>query len=119
METQRNNSTVPPLREIVAPTGIDLHPDPPETVRVSKRAGLFVLVVLCGLASVFGYGIYRRANQAVAASFSKDDSRKVVPAITAAQEITKQIPAGMINLSQETKKPSNDNLFSAASSQDA
>lgn len=114
METKKNNSTVPPLREIDAPTGIDLYPDPPETVRVSKRAGLVVLVVLCLLASVFGYGIYRRTNQAVTASFSKDDSRKVVPATTAAQEITRQIPASMVNLSQES--PSNDKHVSAAAS---
>ena len=99
MEALKNNSTVPPLREIDAPTGIDLHPDPPETVRVSKLAGLILLAVLCGIAAIFGYGIYHRTDQAAAASFGKDDSRKVGPAITAAQEITRDIPAAMINLS--------------------
>jgi type IV secretion system protein VirB10 len=113
VEPQKNNSTVPPLREIDAPTGIDLHPDPPETVRVSKLAGLIVLAVLCGIAAIFGYGIYRRTNQAAAASFSKDDSRKVGPATTAAQEITRDIPAAMINLSQEAKEPAKDKPVSA------
>jgi type IV secretion system protein VirB10 len=113
VETQKDNSTVPPLREIDGPTGIDLYPDPPETVRVSKRAGLLVLILLCGLASVFGWGIYRRANQDVAAPFSREDSRKVVPATTAAQEITKQIPAAMINVSSQSKETPNDKNVSA------
>jgi hypothetical protein len=113
VETQKDNPTVPPLREIDGPTGIDLYPDPPETVRVSKRAGLLVLILLCGLATVFGWGIYRRSNQDVGTPFSKEDSRKVVPATTAAQEITKQIPAAMINASPQSKETPSDKNVSA------
>src|SRR5262249_4460456 len=36
------------------------------------------------------------------------DSRKVVPATTAAQEITKQIPAAMIKVPPQTKETPND-----------
>src|SRR5262249_27462342 len=92
---------VRPLREIDAPNGIDLYPDPPEAVRVSKRAGLVGLAVLCGLASLFGFSVYHRTNRTTAASFAKEDSKKVTPATKAAQEITRDIPAGVINLAAE------------------
>jgi len=98
---QETDSEVRPLREIDAPNGLDLYPDPPEAVRVSKRAGLVALAVLCGLASLFGFSVYQRTNRPTAASFAKEDSKKVAPATKAAQEITRDIPAGVINLGTE------------------
>ena len=99
MAQKRKAPEAPPIREIDAPTGIDLHPEPPEAVRVSKRAALVVLFVLCCLASVFGYGVYRRQQETTNGQLSSDDQRKLVPATTAANEFTKDIPAGVINLS--------------------
>lgn len=101
MSRKNRNPETQPVQEIEAPTGIELHPDPPETVRVSKRAGLVVLLVLCGLASVFGYGVYRRQHETAEAQTSGGDPRKLVPAITSAKEITKDIPDGIINLAAE------------------
>src|SRR5215510_3004277 len=83
------------------PTRLDLNPAPPEAVRVSKRAALAVLLVLCCLASVFGYGVYQRQHQAMNAAFSGNDAQKLVPATAAAKEITKDIPPGVINLAAE------------------
>ena len=104
MANEENDSEGRPLREIDAPNGIDLYPDPPETVRVSKRAGLVVLAVLCGLASLFGFGVYQRTNRTSASAFAKEDAKKVVPASTAAQEITRDIPVGVINLATEANE---------------
>jgi type IV secretion system protein VirB10 len=98
---QESDSEVRPLREIDAPNGIDLNPNPPEAVRVSKRAGLVALAVLCGLASLFGFSVYQRTNRTTAASFAKEDSKKVIPATKAAEEITRDIPSGVINLATE------------------
>jgi type IV secretion system protein TrbI len=92
------NPSVPPLRDIDAPRGLDLYPDPPETVRVSKRAGMIVLSILCGLATVFGYGMYQRQSTGLNSSLASDDAKMVGPATTAAREITRDIPEGVIKL---------------------
>jgi len=102
-----SDSGVPPLRDMDAPTGIDLYPEPPETVRVSKRAGLVALAVLCGLACLFAFGVYQRANRQAQASFAKDEPRSVAPATNAAQEIKKGIPETIIK-PQVERSPDND-----------
>jgi len=95
------NLNEPAVQEIDGPAGLDLNPSPPEAVRVSKRAALAVLLVLCCLASVFGYGVYQRQHQAMNAAFSANDPQNLVPATAAAKEITKDIPAGVINLATD------------------
>ena len=34
------------MKDIDSPTGIDLRPDPPNAVRLSKRAGIIALVIV-------------------------------------------------------------------------
>src|SRR5262249_43508457 len=87
------------------PAGFDLNPTPPEAVRVSKRAALVMLLVLCYLTSVFEYGVYQRQRQAMNAAFSANDPQNLVPATAAAKEITKEIPANVINLATEADLP--------------
>jgi type IV secretion system protein VirB10 len=92
-----------------APTGLGLYPDPPETVRVSRRAGLIVLSVLCGLAIVFGYGVYRRQNTSMAPSLTSEDTKRIGPANTAAREIMRNIPEGVIQLPDDSKRKESAN----------
>ena len=105
MARKSKNLDEPVVTEIDGPAGLDLHPSPPEAVRVSKRAALVVLLLLCCLASVFGYGVYQRQHQAMNAAFSGNDPQNLVPATAAAKEITKDIPAGVINLATEADLP--------------
>ena len=45
------------MKEIESPTGIDLEPEPPRAVRVSKRAGLVVLLVVAIVIALIGFGV--------------------------------------------------------------
>jgi hypothetical protein len=46
------------MTEIQSPSGIDLHPDPPATVRISKRAGLVALLALASVVGLILLGMY-------------------------------------------------------------
>jgi type IV secretory pathway VirB10-like protein len=100
-------------KPIDSPTGIDLNPEPPSTVRVSKRAGFAAISALAGVGALFGYGIYERHAKQVQAALHTDDHEKVQPAENAAREITKNIPAGTItasrNAAQRNDVPDLDN----------
>jgi len=42
------------MNDIDSPTGIDLRPEPPNPVRLSKRAGLIALVVVTAVVGLVG-----------------------------------------------------------------
>jgi hypothetical protein len=54
-----------PFQKFESPSGIDLHPRPPAAVRLSKRAGVLALVVVCGVVALIGYGVMTRRQRAV------------------------------------------------------
>ena len=67
----KGKSTPEPIRETISPSGIELHPEPAKSPRISSRAG--GLIVLAGVAvlGVFAYsGLRRQHQQAVAAEGS-------------------------------------------------
>ena len=105
MDQQNGNSTEQhkpePVREIRSPKGIELDADPPDTVRVSKRAAILAVGLMCALGGAFGFGVYQRRQQSAATALTTTDNRRIVPATTAAKEITKDIPAGVVNLADE------------------
>jgi type IV secretory pathway VirB10-like protein len=103
--TRKNENPDTLSRKMDGPSGIDLHPEPPNAVRVSKRAGLIVLCLICGLASLFGFGVYRRQQNAASDIYDGGAQRKVAPATLAAKEITRNIPEGVINLATEGGEP--------------
>lgn len=49
-------SPTPGVQSIQAPVGIDLHPKPESTVRLSKLAGAGSIVVGLGILVAFAYG---------------------------------------------------------------
>ena len=69
-----------------APTGLDLNPRPPQTVRLGKRAGLCFLIALGLVLAMLVYGIYfRRANQG--RQIWRDEQARVGPATAAARAV--------------------------------
>ena len=46
-----------------SPSGLDLHPDPPATARISKKVGVAVLGVVIFVGVLVVYGLYARQEQ--------------------------------------------------------
>ncbi len=82
------------VKPIQSPTGLDLHPEPERTVRISKRAGGIIGVVVLGLLAAFAYGGYCRTIQAQTAARESGLLKNVAPATSASNEFIKNIPAG-------------------------
>jgi type IV secretion system protein VirB10 len=76
-EPSAGKPAVPP---IAAPTGIDLHPAPRPTVRISKRAGIAIISVLALLMLGLAWGGYRRSLQNQATARQAGLPRTVTPA---------------------------------------
>ncbi len=97
------------VQEMEAPTGIDLNPKPPRVKRVSRRGLMIGLSISCVLGLLLVWGIYGRRAMADGTLFKSEKEKNVVPATKAAAEITKDIPAGIVNLTAENdKKPVTD-----------
>jgi type IV secretion system protein VirB10 len=82
------------VKPIEAPTGLDLHPKPQTSVRVSKRAGIAVCVIGFALLVAFAYGGYRRQVRAQTAARDSSLPKAVMPATASANEVEKEIPSG-------------------------
>jgi P-type conjugative transfer protein TrbG len=76
----------------IAPAGLELHPTPPKTVHVSKRAGLAIGVIVVGLLLAFAYGGYKRQQRVDAATRDAGLSKGVAPATSAGREFIQAIP---------------------------
>ena len=55
--------TKPAVPSMEGPSGIELHPTPPDPARLSKRAGLLFLIVVVSVLGVIIYGMYARNQQ--------------------------------------------------------
>ena len=88
-KSNQENSAVPPIE---APAGLDLHPNPPTPVHVSRRAGLAIGMVIAGLLLAFAYGGYRRQQHVDEAARDAGLPKGVTPATTAGREIIQAIP---------------------------
>ena len=80
------------VKEIESPSGLDLHPAPPSSVRLSKRAGILVLVVVFAVAALVGYGIVTRSNRSFQTGFHPDDAKGLTAATDAGKVIAAEIP---------------------------
>jgi len=80
------------VKPIDSPAGIDLHPRPKTSARVSRRAGLAVGTVAIALLSAFAYGGYRRQIRAQAAAHDAGLPTAVSPATASANEVLKDYP---------------------------
>ena len=85
----QESAAVPPMD---APAGLELHPAPPKTVHVSKRAGLAIGLVVVGLLLAFAYGGYRRQQRVDAAARDAGLPQGVAPATSAGREFIQAIP---------------------------
>ena len=91
------------VKEIESPSGLDLHPQPPSPVRLSKRAGILVLVVVFAVAALVGYGIVTRGNRSFQTGFHPDDAKGLTAATDAGKVIAAQVPnrAGIVGASAD------------------
>lgn len=77
-----------PFRKLESPSGIDLYPTPPAAVRLSRRAGVLALIVVCGVVALIGYGVITRRERSI--ELVQLDGTK---SVTAATEVGKTIAA--------------------------
>jgi type IV secretory pathway VirB10-like protein len=87
-----------------APTGLDLHPEPPKAVRISRRTSMALLAIGVTLLLGFAYGAYRRTKQAQITERESRVPKAVAPATQAGREFTNSIPAGTVPLARENHR---------------
>ena len=97
------------MNDIDSPTGIDLRPDPPNPVRLSKRAGLIALVVVTAVVGLVGYGIATR-RQRSAAAIERADPTRLTAASDAGKVIAAEVPARMITAGMTSATPEKQEL---------
>jgi type IV secretion system protein TrbI len=90
------------VRGMAAPDGLDLHPEPRKAVRISRRAGMAVVLCVMGLLFGYAYGGFRRTEKAQAAARNAGLPKNVTPATLAGNEFTKSIPDGTAPLTRNT-----------------
>jgi type IV secretion system protein TrbI len=74
-----------------SPSGIDLAPEPPSAVRISKRAGIVGLVILAGVVALVIAGMYTRHQRQVELSRQSVEEQKPTPAMPAEKELVSEI----------------------------
>src|SRR3974377_1674624 len=80
-----------PAKSREGPSGIELHPTPPDPARLSKRAGVLFLVVVCGVFGLIVYGIYERGQQRLGTETYRHDTRNMTAATDAGKQIASQV----------------------------
>ncbi len=80
------------VKEIESPSGLDLNPQPPSPVRLSKRAGILALAIVFTVVASVGYGIVTRSGRSLETGFRADDSKGLTAATDAGKVIAAQIP---------------------------
>jgi len=91
-----------PVKPIVSPSGLDLHPAPKQPVRLNRRAGLAVAAVGLLLLIAFAYGGYQRQLRVQLEARGGRLIKNVEPATTAGAEFTKDLPVGRATARNET-----------------
>jgi len=91
-------AAVPP---IAAPAGLELHPKPPKSVHVSRRAGLAIGCVAVALLVAFAYGGYCRQQRAVTVARDAGVPKGAAPAIAAGREFVQAIPVSESPVSRQ------------------
>ncbi len=79
-----------------APSGLDLNPRPPRSVRVSKRAAGTLMAIAAVILGLFAYGGYKRQQRQVATLAEGSMPHNVAPATAAGAEIAKDVPSGNV-----------------------
>jgi type IV secretion system protein TrbI len=79
-----------------SPSGLDLNPRPPQTVRISRRASLALVALAVVLLGLFACGGWKRRQRQVAALADANLPKRVAPATAAAADIEKDVPSGNV-----------------------
>jgi len=80
-------------KDIEVPTGLDLQPRPPVTVRLSKRAGVLAIFLVGGVVATVVFGIYSRQQKQSQPAHSTADDHGIVAATDAGRQIAEEISA--------------------------
>ena len=98
------------VSEIHSPSGLDLHPRPPQTVRLSKRAGMMFVLMIGLVLALLGYGLYSRRQRRPDSVLSPADDRSVTAATEAGRRIAQDVPAKSISVEADVVpgKPSEE-----------
>lgn len=97
--------------DIVSPSGLDLSPKPPSSVRVSKRAGILFLTVATVVAGTIVYGVVTRGDRQLKLGFRANESGGVTAATDAGRVVASKIPTrptSQIGQTAETGELSTD-----------
>src|SRR5437870_404736 len=92
-----NPANAQPARTMEGPSGIELHPVPPDPARLSKRAGILFLGVIVVVFGLIVFGIYQRGRQRFGTEAYRLDTHKMTAANDAGKQILSQIPERVIN----------------------
>src|ERR1700716_3835904 len=85
-----------PSSKMDAPSGLDLNPRPPRSVRVSKRAAGTLMLIAAVILGLFAYGGYKRQQRQVATLAEGSMPHNVAPATAAGAEIAKDVSSGNV-----------------------
>ena len=84
-------SVSPPGTEIQSPSGINLHPDPPSAVRISKRAGVVGILILTVVVGLVLLGMYARQRRQMALTQRAVEDQRPSPATSAEKDLVSKI----------------------------
>ena len=79
------------MSDIVSPSGIDLAPEPPSAVRISKRAGLVGLLALAVVVALILLGMYARQRRQMELNTRSLDEQKPTAAVPAEKQLVSEI----------------------------
>ncbi len=91
-----------------APSGLDLNPRPPQSVRVSKRAAGTLMAIAAVILGLFAYGGYKRQQRQVATLKEGIVPHNVAPATAAGVEIAKDVPSGNVSSNLQQRVNASD-----------
>lgn len=104
-QVEASENPPPQTGRIESPTGLDIHPQPRRAVRISKRAGMALILGGICLLLAYAYSGYRRTAKAQATAREAGVPKNPVPATQAASEVTKSIPDGIAPLAARPDTP--------------
>src|SRR5256886_12027238 len=95
-----------PKDQIQSPSGLDLNPSPPPTVRVSKKVGLVAISIVLIVGTLVVYGLYTRKEQQTITRQAAEEKHPE-PARIAGDQVVREIarPAGPTPPSAPTARP--------------
>jgi type IV secretion system protein TrbI len=98
------------VQEIQSPSGLDLNPQPPSSVRLSKRAGILAFSIVFAVVAAVGYGIVTRSGRSIEAGFQPAEA-KLTAATDAGKVIAAQIPtSARVNAGAAERAPAPEEL---------